>query len=144
MTDFNLSNRGRDAGEPARDSRLGAMLRDVVGDPSVIDVNWHDLAGRIAAAVRTPRTAPWWSYVERWQHRALPLAIAAGLIGALAIWGAANSQRAEAVLPTGAADLVSAAAAGASSCDAAPPFARAIAQADGFLGGAGPGCTQAA
>ena len=133
MTDFNLSNRGRDAGEPARDSRLGAMLRDVVGDPSVIDVNWHDLAGRIAAAVRTPRTAPWWSYVERWQHRALPLAIAAGLIGALAIWGAASSQRAEAALPTGAADLVSAVATGTSSVDAATTFARSIANAEDLV-----------
>jgi hypothetical protein len=132
MTDFNSPNLGRDAGEPARDARLAALLRDVVGDPSVIDVDWHALSGRIAAAIRMPHTAPWWSYVERWQRRALPLALAAGLAGALAFWGTTSSQRAEGSA-NGTTDLVSAVATGTAPADAATSFARSITNTDDLV-----------
>jgi hypothetical protein len=110
------------AGEPARDARLGALLRDVVGDPPMTEVNWPHLAERIGAAVSAYQGAPWWSYAERWQRRAIPLALAAGLVGALAFLGAASSTRTDASSP----DLVSAVVMGTSPADAATSFARSV------------------
>ncbi|HET7188239.1 MAG TPA: hypothetical protein VFI52_08795 [Gemmatimonadaceae bacterium] len=112
-------------GEPVRDERLGALLRDTVGEPPMADVDWTALADRIGAAVRMPRATPWWGHVERWQRRALPLAIAAGLVGALALWSAAGSSRSELVAGNG--DLVTAVVSGASSIDAADTYAGAVA-----------------
>jgi hypothetical protein len=123
MTDFrSFSIRPDSAGEPARDARLGALLRDVVGDPPMADVNWPRLAERIADAVNAHVGAPWWSYAERWQRRAIPLALAAGLIGAFAFWGAATSRPADA----SSMDLVSAVVTGTSTADAASSYARSI------------------
>lgn len=112
-------------GEPARDERLGALLRDTVGATPMADVDWTALADRIAAAVRMPRTTPWWGHVERWQRRALPLAIAAGLVGALALWSAASGSRSELIAGNG--DLVTAVVSGASSTDAAVTYAGTVA-----------------
>lgn len=112
-------------GEPPRDERLGALLREAVGVPPMADVDWTALADRIGAAVRMPRATPWWGHVERWQRRALPLAIAAGLVGALALWSAANGASAEIVGGNG--DLVTAVVSGTSSTDAATSYARVVA-----------------
>jgi hypothetical protein len=110
------------AGEPKRDAQLGALLRDVVGEPPMSEVNWPHLAERIGAAVSAHQSAPWWSYAERWQRRAIPLALAAGLVGALAFLGTAVSTRADASSP----DLVSAVVTGTSPADAASSFARSV------------------
>src|SRR5258705_11175283 len=77
-----------DADEPSRDERLGALLREVVGTTPLDDVDWTALADRVGGAVRA-HGAPWWIHVERRQRRALPLALAAGLVGALAVWSPA-------------------------------------------------------
>jgi hypothetical protein len=111
--------------EPPRDARLGALLRDVVGDPARHDVGWDALAQRIHASVTATESAPWWSYAERWERRVLPLAMAAGLVGALAIAGAAR-LRSETAGTYTASDAVSAVVWGASSDDAARSFARTL------------------
>jgi hypothetical protein len=108
-------------GEPARDARLGALLREAVGDVPMEEVRWPQLAQRIAAAVHVHQT-PWWSYAERWQRRAIPLALAAGLVGALALWGTSSSRPADA----SSMDLVSAVVMGTSTADAANSYARAV------------------
>ena len=119
--------------EPVRDERLGALLRDTVGEPPMADVDWTALAGRIGAAVRMPRATPWWGHVERWQRRALPLAIAAGLVGALVLWSAANGTGTELVAGNG--DLVTAVVSGASSADAAVSYARVVAGSSDLVAG---------
>ena len=116
-----------DGHEPARDERLGRLLRSVVGDAPADDVDWVALADRISAAVRARRAAPWWSHVERWQRRALPLALAAGLVGGVALWSAAVDARADATSASGSVDLVSAVVSGVSSEDAAMSYAGAVA-----------------
>jgi hypothetical protein len=124
MTVFNARHIGPDDGEPARDERLGALLRQVVGDPPMAEVSWPQLAQRIAADVRAHQAAPWWSYAEHWQRRAIPLALAAGLVGALAFWGTATSRPAEA---SSSMDLVSAVVAGRSStAEAASSYAHSL------------------
>ena len=117
---------GPDDGEPARDARLGVLLRSVVGDTPMPDVDWSALAARIGDAVRVPQVAPWWSHVERWQRRALPLALAAGLVGAVAFYGAVRNARAELAPAAGSIDLVSAVVSGGSSVDAARSYAGAV------------------
>jgi hypothetical protein len=109
-------------GEPARDERLGALLRDALGDAPMAEVSWSQLAERINAAVHAQQAAPWWSYAERWQRRALPLALAAGIIGALAFWGTTTSRSADA----STTDLVSAVVTGTSPADAASSFAHSV------------------
>jgi hypothetical protein len=116
--------------EPARDARLGALLREAVGNVPMADVSWPHLAQRIAAAVHAHQGAPWWSYVERWQRRALPLALAAGILGALAFWGTTAARSAEA----STTDLVSAVATGTSPADAASSFARSVTGSVDFNG----------
>ena len=113
------------SGEPARDEQLGALLRDVVGVPPMADVDWSALAGRVSAAVRSQSATPWWGHVGRWQRRALPLALAAGLVGALALWSGAAIARVEAAA-YGSGDLVTALLAGASPDDAANTYTRSI------------------
>jgi hypothetical protein len=113
-------------GEPQRDERLGALLRDAVGAPAMADVDWSALAERVSAAVRSQQAMPWWSHVGRWQRRALPLALAAGVVGGLALWsGAAAVARAEAAA-YGSGDLVTAVISGVSSDDAATSYAGSI------------------
>jgi hypothetical protein len=110
-----------DDAEPRRDERLGALLRDSVGELPMADVDWSALAERVGAAVRAQQAMPWWGHVERWQRRAVPLALAAGLIGALALWTDIVVARAEAAVnPSG--DMVSAVVSGASSAEAATSY----------------------
>ena len=120
--------------EPARDERLGALLRDCVGEPPLADVDWSALAERVSAAVRSPAPVPWWGHVERWQRRAVPLALAAGLIGALALWTDIVVGRAEAAAYP-VADMVSAIVSGASSADAATSFAGTVTASSELVSG---------
>jgi hypothetical protein len=116
-----------DAAEPARDARLGAILGEILGAPPVAEVNWSALAARIGAEVRAHRPAPWWSYAERWQRRALPLALAAGLLGTIALWRTATTTTTpEPTRTLASADPVSALATGTSAADAASTFARSV------------------
>jgi hypothetical protein len=126
---YNIFPSSSPEGEPARDARLGALLREAVGDVPMADVRWPQLAQRIAAAVHAHQ-APWWSYAERWQRRVLPLALAAGLVGALAFWGTAASRSADA----STTDLVSAVVTGTSPADAASSYARSVTSAMDFNG----------
>jgi hypothetical protein len=112
-------------GEPARDAVLGPLLRDIVGTPPSGQVDWTALARRIATATATPLHSPWWSYASRWERRVLPLALAAGIAGAAALWGLDSPSQPSAA-STGAADLVTAVVTGAPADDAARSFARSI------------------
>jgi hypothetical protein len=116
----------RDDAEPARDARLGAILGDLLGAPPVGEVDWQALATRIAAAVRAHRPAPWWDYAARWQRHALPLALAAGLLGTIALWRNATTVIPEPTRTFASADPVSALATGTSTADAASTFARSV------------------
>ena len=108
--------------EPVRDERLGALLRETVGEPPIGDVDWSALANRVGSAVRSHHGAPWWIHVERWRRGAVPLAFAAGLVGALALWNAALGASSESVA-YGAGEAVSAVVAGASSDEVARSYA---------------------
>ena len=109
--------------EPARDERLGALLRDAVGEPTMSEGDWSALADRVTAAVRGRHAIPWWGHIGRWQLRAIPLALAAGLVGALALWSAtAGVGDATSASP----DLVTAVVSGTSSADAALSYARSV------------------
>ena len=112
----------REDGEPARDPRLGALLRDSVGEAPMGDVDWSALAERVSVAVRSQQPMPWWGHVVRWQLRALPLALAAGLMGALALWSARVSAR-ETAVPFYAGDAITEVVSGTSSADAAGYYA---------------------
>lgn len=72
--------------EPARDVRLGALLREHVGEIPAEQVDFAALAARIRRGVASQVSGPWWSYAARWERRALPLALAAGLAAAAALW----------------------------------------------------------
>ena len=109
-------------GEPVRDERLGALLRAAVGEPPMTDVDWSALAARVSAAVRSQHGTPWWGHVARWQRRALPLALAAGLVGALALWHSTLGTR-EAASAFGSGELVTAVVSGTPSDDAALSYA---------------------
>ena len=113
-------------GEPERDERLGELLRDAVGESPMRDVDWTALAARVGSAVRAHHATPWWGHVSRWQQRALPLALAAGLVGALAIWQSSAEAR-EPVLVPGTGDLVTAVVSGAPADEAAMFYAGALA-----------------
>jgi hypothetical protein len=123
-----------DGAEPARDERLGALLRDCVGEPPMADVDWSALAERVSRAVRAQSAMPWWSHVERWRLRAVPLAVAAGLIGALALWTDIVVGRAEAA-PYPVADMVSAIVSGGSSADAATSFTGTLTASNELVAG---------
>lgn len=111
--------------EPRRDPRLGSRLRELVGDIPMNDVKWDSLASRIGAAIRA-RQNPWWSYIERWQRRALPLAFAAGMLGASVL---VHSWLTHPEALTSVPDMVSAVVAGAPPEDAATTFSHTITSA---------------
>ena len=114
------------AEEPARDERLGALLRGVLGDPTAAGVDWDRLAARITAALPGQHATPWWSYAERWQRRAVPLALAAGLVGLFALWDSGSTaSRAESAVPS-ATEMLSAVMSGTSAADAARSYTRSL------------------
>ena len=122
MTDSHLPERAAIAAhEPAQDAQLAALLQDVVGVPPVDAVQWSTLAHRISAAVAAHRSAPWWSYAARWERRALPIAIAAGLAGAIGLWSTRPAPAS-----TASHDLVTAVASGTSAADAASTLAHSF------------------
>lgn len=129
MTNLRLSRGGSTPPEePRRDPRLGAFLRDLVGDLPAGDVNWDALAGRVSAAIRARQT-PWWNYVERWQRRAVPLALAAGTFGASVL---VHSWLTHPEALISAPDLVSAVVAGAPAEDAATTFSHTVTSAAAY------------
>ena len=111
--------------EPARDLVLGARLREIVGTPPEARVDFAALAHRITVATSAPVQLPWWSYAARWERRALPLAFAAGIAGAIALWGLGAPTQLSAAAAENA-DLVTAVAAGVSADDVARSLARSI------------------
>jgi hypothetical protein len=114
-----------DPAEPSRDEALAAVLRRATGDVPVGAVDWDALASRIARALPARATATWWSYAERWERRMLPLALAATLLGAFALWRSAEPGSA-AIASIGTSDYVADVAQGAPAAEAARTFARTI------------------
>jgi len=136
MTDSRQAPHGGEdifGGEPARDARLGALLADVVGRPPEAD--WHALAERIATA-RTRQRGSWLAYAGRWERRAIPVAIAAGLAGVLALWGLGMPATARATGAVTPSDPVAAMVEGTPADDAARSFARSVTSAEdpSFIG----------
>jgi hypothetical protein len=115
--------------EPARDERLGALLAEVAGAPPFADVDWTALAQRIATARVRQRTA-WWSYAARWERRAVPVALAAGLAGVLALWGLGMPTASRASTFAMGADPVAAMVEGTPAADAAHSYAGAFTTAE--------------
>jgi len=114
-----------DAREPARDAVLGALLQEIVGRPPEAEVDWTALARRIGSVTAAPLQVPWWGYAARWERRAIPIALAAGIAGAVALWGLGSPPQLS--VATANADLVTAVATGVSAEDAARSFARSVA-----------------
>ena len=114
-----------DPAEPPRDEALAALLRQATGDVPAGSVDWDALASRISRALPARATPTWWSYAERWERRMLPLALAASLLGALALWTSAEPASAM-VVQVDASELVAEVAQGAEAEEAATSFARTI------------------
>jgi hypothetical protein len=114
-----------DAREPARDAVLGTLLHEIVGTPPDADVDWMALAHRISGATVALVHVPWWGYAARWERRAIPIAVAAGLAGAVALWGLGTPPQLSAATAWNA-DLVTAVATGVPVEDVARSFARSV------------------
>jgi hypothetical protein len=110
--------------DPPRDEALIGLLRQAAGDVPVHAVDWDALASRIARALPGRATTTWWSYAERWSRRMLPLALAATLVGAFALWEA--DEPSNTVAASGAPDVVVDLVQGAPAEDAASSFARTV------------------
>ena len=108
--------------EPPPDLQLRAQLHILVGDLPMADVDWSALAARIARAT-TITSAPWWCHAVRLERRLLPLALAAGLAGALALW---RIDPALPLSPAAGMDLDIAVMTGVSTNDAARTFAGSV------------------
>ena len=110
--------------EPPRDAALAALLRQAEGDVPVGAVDWDALASRIARSLSGRATITWWSYAERWSQRMLPLALAASLIGVVALWQA--DELAGVASASAMTDVVAEVVQGAPADDAARSFARTV------------------
>ena len=113
-----------DPSEPARDEQLGALLRRVEGDVPVAAVDWNQLASRISRSLPPRMSTSWWSYAARWERRMLPLAIAAGLAGLLALWD--GSESATTATRAGISEIIADMVQGAPADDVARTFARSF------------------
>ena len=123
MTHSKVLGAGAFGPEPAPDPQLGALLRDVVGESPSHDVNWTALAARIISRAGAQSSAPWWSYAAQWERRMIPLALAAGVVAAAALW----TSTATAATPlASASSFTTEVASGALADDAASQFARTI------------------
>jgi len=114
-----------DPTEPRRDEALAAILRQATGDVPVGSVDWDDLAMRISRALPVRAATTWWSYAERWERRMLPLALAASLVGAFALWTSSEPAPAM-VAQAGAYELVADVAQGTPADEAASSFAQTL------------------
>jgi hypothetical protein len=114
-----------DPAEPPRDQELAAVLRRATGDVPLGSVDWDALASRISRALPARAATTWWSYAERWERRMLPLALAASLVGAIALWTSAEPVT-SVVAQLDASDVVADVAQGAPAAEAARTFARAL------------------
>jgi hypothetical protein len=110
--------------EPPHDERLGALMRDIVGETPFGAVRWSTLAERIGERVRGQMAAPWWSYATRWERRAIPLALVAGLAAGVALW--MTSATSTATHLNTASGVTTAVLSGIPAADAASQFARSI------------------
>ena len=111
--------------DPPRDEALAALLRQAEGDVPVHAVDWDALASRIARSLPGRATITWWSYADRWSKRMLPLALAASLLGAVALWRA--GELSSVATASGAVtDVVADVVQGAPADDAARSFARTV------------------
>ncbi|CAN5182820.1 hypothetical protein BH09GEM1_BH09GEM1_21040 [soil metagenome] len=111
--------------EPAHDPELGALLRDVIDDAPMDRVNWTRLAARIGDRVAAQAAGPWWSYAARWERRVIPIAIAAGIAAAAALF-TSTASASEVAQRTTASALATEVASGTPAEDAALLFARSI------------------
>lgn len=111
--------------EPRRDAKLGALLRTAVGDVPSDAVDWNALAQRIGNRAVIVAT-PWWGYAARWERLAIPLALAAGIAGAAALWNTESSARAVAAQ----ADVMSVVLSDTPASDAALQIARTMTAVD--------------
>lgn len=111
------------AGDPPRDEELAALLRRAVGDvPAGMD--WDALASRITRALPPRQSLTWWSYTERWSRRIIPIALAAGLVGAVTLWNAGDASAV--VVAQSPPDVIAEFVQGAPAEDAAVTFARTM------------------
>jgi hypothetical protein len=110
--------------EPPHDERLGALMREIVGETPHGAVRWSMLAERIGERVREQMAAPWWSYATRWERRAIPLALVAGLTAGVALW--MTSATSTSLHMTTASAVSTAVLSGIPAEDAASQFARSI------------------
>ncbi len=110
--------------EPRRDATLGALLRTATGDVPADAVDWNALAQRISRRASNVAT-PWWGYAARWERLAIPLAVAAGLAGAVALWNAESAGTASTP-----ADVFSVVLSGVPASDAASQIAQSMTAAD--------------
>ncbi len=112
--------------EPAHDLRLTRALRSVIADPPMADVDWAGLSARINRAVDARQRLPWWSYATQWERLVLPLALAAGLAGAIALFGLGAEPQTQGALYASSADAVAELIGEASTADVARSFARSV------------------
>jgi hypothetical protein len=110
--------------EPPHDEKLGSLMRDIVGETPNSAVRWSALAERISERVREQMATPWWSYATRWERRAIPLALVAGLTAAVALW--MTSASSTVLHATTASGVTTAVLSGIPAEDAASQFARTI------------------
>jgi hypothetical protein len=115
-----------DPAEPKRDEALAALIRRATGDVPVSAVNWDALATRISRSIPARAASTWWSYAERWERRMLPLALAASLVGAIALWNSGEPIASSVVAQVTSTDILSDVLQGAPTDDAALRFARTV------------------
>jgi hypothetical protein len=136
MTDSkSVLGKGAFGPEPAHDEKLGTMLRDVVGETPYAAVQWSALKDRIGERVAAQMAAPWWSYATRWERRAIPLALAAGLLASVALWSTSASTTTTTLPMTSASGVTTAVLSGIPAEDAASQFARSITNAADLTAG---------
>ena len=125
MTDSDFPRLVRDdeSVEPGHDLQLAALLRGVVGTMPAHEVRWQVLAQRIMSAVTQQRPAPWWTYAEKWERRVIPIALAAGILGAVALWSLGTAPSSA----TSSADLLTAVVDGTPVTDATATYANLLA-----------------
>ncbi len=124
MTDSDFPRLVRDdeGVEPGHDPQLAGLLREGVGTVPAHEVQWQVLAQRIMSVVRQPRPTPWWSYAEKWERRVIPIALAAGILGAVALWSLGASPSSA----TTSADLLTAVVDGTPVTDATATYANLL------------------